>query len=146
VAAYDAVTEFWTTARFTKTRTDELGYQATIGPDMVSMGVPWGEWAWHARGCSPHYVGFELSQAVESHPVDDATVRALVWAIQQDRLYRAQRKLPLVPLVFKTHAEVDGTPEYGGKYDGKSDVFSRGSRAWDDLLGRIWNRLAAVGG
>jgi hypothetical protein len=108
------------------------------------MGVPWGEWAWHARGCSPHYVGFELSQAVESHPIDDATVDAFCWAVNEDRQYRLAHGLPLVPLVFKTHAEVDGTPEYGGLRDGKTDVFSRGSAAWVELKGRIVGRLATA--
>jgi hypothetical protein len=132
--------EFWGTAHFTKNRQDGLSYQATIGDDIVSMGLPDGHWGWHARGCSSLYVGYELAQPVEAADISDAQVRALVYRMRADR-----RVWPDIPLMLKTHAEVDGTAEYGGYHDGKSDVMSRGSARWDALRGRILAECARQG-
>lgn len=132
--------EFRATATFATTDPARLGWNATIGDDIVAIHMSSRQWGWNARNCSTHYIGYEFAQATEADPISDAQVRAFCWLVQQDRAV-----WPAMPLVLKTHAEVDGTPEYGPFLDGKTDVFHRGSPSADDLKARIVARLAELG-
>lgn len=130
--------EFDGTRRYAVNEPNGYGWTATIGDDAISIHMAPDRWGWNARGCSPHYLAVEFAQPTEADPISTEQVNAFCWAVR--RLW--QPAWPTLPMVFPTHAELDGTAEYGGTYDGKTDVFSRGSRAADKLRNRITARLA----
>jgi hypothetical protein len=130
--------EFHGTRRYAVNEPNGLGWTATVGDDEISIHMAPTEWGYNARGCSSKYLAVELAQPTEADPITPGQVNALCWAIR--RLWLPA--WPALPLHFPTHAELDGTAEYGGQYDGKTDVYSRGSRAADKLRNRIAARLA----
>ncbi len=132
--------EFRSTAHFATVEPSQLGWNATVGDDVVALHMTSRQWGWNARNCSPRYIGYEFAQSTEAEPIVDGQVRAFCWLLQRDR-----EVWPTMPLVFKTHAEVDGTAEYGGFVDGKTDVFHKGSGLADELRRRIQARLAELG-
>jgi hypothetical protein len=90
------------------------------------------EWGWNARQASYRYLAVEFSQPLESFSINDDQVRVFAY------WYRlAKLAWPTLPLHFPTHAELDGTIEYGGYQDGKTDVFSKASNRDDELRLRI---------
>lgn len=111
----------------------------TTGPGLVAVHLTPDRWGWHARGCSRYYVSIESAQGTAAQGIDDETVKAICWCVQDGRKIH-----PGVPLNFPTHGEVDGTPQYG-YHDGKSDVFPRGDVRSDELRGRIMSRLQEMG-
>lgn len=140
VAGNPTATEFLGTATYATVEPNGLAWTATIGDDALALHLPLNQWGWHARACSPLYVGAEFAQATVNDPISDAQVRAFCWLFQQLRgVY------PDLPRHFPTHAEVDGTTAYGGTYDGKTDCYPRGDPRADELRARIAARLDALG-
>lgn len=132
-------TEYLGTARYEVANTDDLGWNATIGENRVAVHLTPQEWGWNARAASDDYLAVEFAQATVDESITDAQVAAFCdWV--------TTRVLPTwgatFPLVFPTHAELDGTAEYGGYHDGKTDVYPKGVAAADDLRARI---MAALG-
>lgn len=117
-----------------------LGWHATIGDDEITIHMAPNEWGWNARSASSKYIGVEFAQPVERNAISDGQVRAFCWYFQQ-----ARQRYSKLPPYFPTHAELDGTQEYGGTYDGKTDVFTRGSLRTVELRVRIKDRLTALG-
>ena len=111
----------------------------TVGPNLVAVHLAPDRWGWHARACSGRYISLEFAQSTAGQGIDDDTVNAACWCIQEGR-----KVWPTVPLHFPTHAEVE---HYGetGKIDGKSDVYPYGSPEAEELRSRIKARLAELG-
>ena len=127
--------EFIGTSNYAADNPLGLGWNATIGDDEISIHMPVSRWGWNARGCSSHYIGVEFSQPTESIEITDGQVRAFVWYVKE-----VIKFWPNLPMYFPTHAELDGTTEYGGS-DGKTDVFHKGSPATIELRSRIMREL-----
>jgi hypothetical protein len=127
-------TEYLGTARYEVANTDDLGWHATVGENVVAVHLTPNEWGWNARAASSLYLGVEFAQATVDEAISDAQVAAFVDWVKT-------RVLPAwgssFPLVFPTHAELDGTAEYGGYHDGKSDAFPKNDARADDLRARI---------
>ncbi len=129
--------EYAGTAAFAGRGAGGLGWNATIGDDVIALHMSYSAWGWNARGCSDDYLAVEFAQPTEASLISDAQVRAFAWFFQQ-----ARRVWPYLPNLFVTHAELDGTTEYGPR-DGKTDVFRQSSAMTADLRNRIYARLAA---
>ena len=114
-----------------------LAWHATIGENEYYLHMNANEWGWNARAASDDYIAVEFAQAVVSEPITDAQVDAYVEFIKTDIL----PTYPDIPMVFVTHADIDGSQVYGGTYDGKSDVFPKGDPRTQDLINRIQARL-----
>jgi hypothetical protein len=127
--------EFEGTAAWNGNNPDGLSWNATIGEDEIAIHHDADEWGHNARGCSDNYLAVEFAQPVESRDISDAQVDVFCWYFMETR-----KRWPELPLRFPTHAELDGTAEYG-RFDGKSDVFSKGSPRADELRTRILERL-----
>lgn len=128
--------EYRGTANWEVNNPDGLGWNATIGDNRVAVHLTPREWGWNARGVSDNYMAVELAQATVDEPITDAQVAALAD-------YITTRVLPVwpgLPMYFPTHAELDGTPEYGPK-DGKSDVWPKGDPRTDELRARLMKAL-----
>jgi hypothetical protein len=117
-------------------------FHRTIGEDEVGRHLTWRQKGHHGRACSQTYLGFEFAQTGYggvNEDITDAQVRAFCCEFMD-----ARETWPDLPLHFPTHAEVDGTAEYGFYNDGKWDVFYKHEidRA-NDLRARILARLAS---
>lgn len=132
--------EFIGTANYAHFSPLGLGWNATIGPDEIALHMPHDAWGWNARGCSQLYLAVEFAQAHVTDPIDDGQVRAFCWFFGE-----ARKRWPNLPAYFPTHAELDGTVEYGGYHDGKTDVFPKSSQDTTDLRVRIHARLTRQG-
>lgn len=141
IAGRPTLLEFSGTAQYAMVEPNGLAWTATIGDDALAIHLPPDVWGWHARGCSPRYVGAEFAQATVGDPISDGQVRAFCYLFASI----LRPVFPTLPLSFPTHAEVDGTAAYGGVLDGKSDVFPRSDPRADELRRRILARLAALG-
>lgn len=139
IAGRPLATEFGGTAQYAMSEPNGLGWNATIGSDAIAIHMDAAKWGWNARGCSKLYLAVELAQATVDDPITDGQVRALCWYVAT----RLRPMWPLLPLAFPTHAELDGTAEYGGTVDGKSDVYPRNDPRADELRARILARLAS---
>ncbi len=124
--------EYLGTANWEVNNPNDLGWNATIGEGKVAVHMTPQEWGWNARGSSDNWLAVEIAQPTVNDPVTDAQVAALVDWIKT-RVLPAWSQLPMH---FPTHAELDGTAEYGPK-DGKTDVFPKGDARADELRGRI---------
>jgi hypothetical protein len=131
-------TEYLGTARYEVNNTADLGWHATIGEGTVAVHLDPRQWGWNARGSSSHFLAVEFAQATVDEAISDAQVDAFcAWLTE-----RVLPVWPALPMFFPTHAELDGTPEYGPK-DGKTDVYPAGSPLADELRARIMARLGA---
>lgn len=129
--------EYLGTARYEQSNTASLGWHATIGDGVVAIHLTPREYGWHARQASLRYLGVEFAQPTVDDAITDGQVAAFA-------AYVKKHVTPVYPdltLEFPTHAEVDGTPVYGGTYDGKSDVFPKGDMRAAELRGRIARAL-----
>lgn len=133
-------TEFVGTAQYAVNEPGGLGWNATVGHDEIAIHMLHSQWGWNARAASNKYLGVEFAQPTEAWPITDGQVRAFCWFVKE-----ARKTWSHLPLQFPTHAELDGTQIYGGQYDGKTDVFRRGSPATDDLRARILAQLGLMG-
>jgi hypothetical protein len=127
------------------TQTD-LGWNATVGDDMVSIHFRADQWGFHARRASSHYIAFELAQPTKKDRISDAQVRAISWLIRA-YVQPAWPNLKITVDNLPTHAEVENHGETGpnpdtGKLDGKDDVFPFEDVRADKLRARIAARLA----
>jgi len=111
---------------------DYLGWNATIGENVVALHIGCKQWGWSARLYSHVYLAVEFSQCKEFDPIGDAQLRAFVWWF----LHVARVAWPDLPAVFPTHAELDRLLTVP---DGKTDAFTNGA----ELRGRIMAMLAA---
>lgn len=130
-------TEYLGTARYEQSNPAGLGWNATIGEDKVAVHLTPQEWGWNARAASDDYLGVEIAQATVDEPITDAQVDALADWIRT----RVLPAWPNLPMAFPSHAELDGTPEYGSTRDGKSDVYPRGDARMEELRSRLLARL-----
>lgn len=120
---------------------DDLSWSATIGENKYAIHMPAQYWGWNARKASPNYVAVEFAQATNSEAISDAQVDAFVHFVKNV----VQPAWPSIPLVLKTHAEVEKSGETG-KIDGKDDVFPFGDQRAKELKDRILSKLAVPGG
>jgi hypothetical protein len=127
--------EFLGTANYAASGAGGLGWNATIGDDDIALHMATQAWGWNARAASPYYLAVELAQPVESADISDAQVRALAWFVRLARVH-----WPNLVDRYPTHAELDGNET--GAYDGKTDVFSKGSPRADELRSRLMIELA----
>ena len=132
--------EFVGTANYAVGQVDGLGWNATIGDDEISVHMAYSVWGWNARGASDDFLGVEFAQAREDWAVTDGQVRAFCWFFMQ-----ARKVWPGLAMYFPTHADLDGTPIYGGITDGKTDVFRKYSPESVALRGRIAQRFSDLG-
>ncbi len=137
----DTLQEFRSTLNYVRSGADGLGWNATIGDDMISIHLPANKWAWNARAASSKYLAVEFAQAVEARGISDGQVRAFAWWWRN----HARAQWPGLPLTLKTHAEVEHSGETGA-HDGKSDAFSYGSPKADELRERIIAEIQEQGG
>lgn len=113
-------------------KSTELAFNASIGEDEVALHLNPTHWGWNARGCSGLYLAIEFSQSTVQGVISDGQVRAFcIWL--RDYVLPIY---PNLPRYFPTHAELDGTDEYG-TFDGKTDVFPDGDWRTTDLRNRI---------
>jgi hypothetical protein len=120
--------EFWATARYAASGANGLGWNATIGPNLVALHIDARHWGWNAREHSKDLLAVEFAQPTIEYPITDAQIDAFCW-------WFTQKVLPIwpdIPWVFPTHAELPA-----GQRDGKTDVFPDGT----DLRLRIGLRL-----
>ena len=110
---------------------DELGWNVTIGDNIVANHIDCKHWGWSARKWSYIYLAGEFAQAHEFDPIADASVDAFVWWF----LNVARKAWPNIPAYFPTHAELD---RQLASPDGKTDCFSDGTA----IRARIMARLA----
>lgn len=139
VAGNPKASEYTGTANYEVNNTADLGWNATIGENIVAVHLTPKEWGWNARNSSQKHLAVEFAQATVDEPLTDAQVDAFVAWLKE----RVLTVYPDLPLAFPTHAELDGTAEYG-TYDGKSDAFPKGDARTDDLRARIMARLGAT--
>lgn len=132
--------EYVGTARYAAVEPNGLGWNATIGSDEIALHIPLSHWGWNARAASSHYLAVEFAQPTVNDPITDGQVRAFCWWYGE-----AKQRWPALSKSMPTHAELDGSVEYGGYYDGKTDVFPKGDHRTTDLRQRILNRLAEMG-
>jgi hypothetical protein len=125
--------EYAGTASWEVNNPNDLGWNATIGEGRVAVHLTSQQWGWNARAASSLYLGVELAQATVDEPISDEQVAAFVDWVKTHVL----PAWPNLPLVFPTHAELDGTAEYGNYHDGKSDVFPKNDARTDALRARI---------
>ncbi len=125
--------EYLGTARYEVSNPDGLGWNATIGEYRVAIHLDPQAWGWNARAASDNYLGVELAQATVDEPITDPQVAAFVDWVKT----RVLPVWPGLPLVFPTHAELDGTAGYGPYHDGKTDCFPKNDPRADDLRARI---------
>lgn len=129
--------EYLGTARWAQNNPSGLGWNATIGERRVAVHLPPQEWGWNARAASDKYLAVEFAQPTVSHEITDGQVAALTDWIKT----RVLTVWPGLPLHFPSHAELDGTAEYGGTIDGKTDVFPRSAALMNELRARILTAL-----
>jgi hypothetical protein len=139
-ASHSIHNEFVGTADYAVNEPGGLGWNATIGADEIAVHMRLSQWGWNARAASSRFFGVEFAQASVNDPIVDGQVRAFCWFVQQ-----ARALWPNLPLYFPTHAELDGTPIYGGYHDGKTDVFPKNDPRTEDLRHRIAVRLNDLG-
>lgn len=134
-ASNPPLAEYAGTANWENINPDGLGWNATIGPNIVAVHLSAREWGWNARAASQSYLAVELAQPVRSVPISDEQVNAFCAWFEAEVL----PVWPDIPLFFPTHCEVERSGETG-QIDGKDDVFPDAARA-DELRGRIMARL-----
>lgn len=125
--------EFDGTVRWAQNADNVLGWTFTIGEGEIAIHLPIRTFGWNAFAASALYLAVEFAQPTESYPITDLMVRTHNWAFAT--LIRPA--YPRIPLVFKSHAEVEHSGETGHGITGKSDAFSFGSPKMDDLRRRI---------
>jgi hypothetical protein len=132
--------EYVGTANYAVDEPNGLGWNATIGDDEVAIHILSDEWGWNARTASSHYLAVEFAQPTVNDPISDAQVRAFCWWwIETKKMW------PSLSKYMPTHAELDGTIEYGGYTDGKTDVFPKTDARATELRQRIISRLVSLG-
>lgn len=114
---------------------DNLGWNATVGEDIVALHIGPKHWGWNARGHSSVYEAVEFAQPTVDDAISDGQVRTFVWWF----LHVARAAWPDLPAVFPLHSELAA-----GIKDGKSDAFPRHDPRGNDLKARI--RIALGGG
>lgn len=139
IAGNPKAQEYTSCANWEIANPDDLGWNATIGENIVAVHLTPSQWGWNARQASDDYLAVEFAQATVDEPITDAQVAAFCDWVKT-------RVLPVWPSLsrfFPTHAELDGTSEYGPYHDGKTDVYPKGSAATNDLRARITAGLSA---
>lgn len=128
--------EYRGTRNFAAGGANGLGWNATIGADILASHISPEWWGYSAGEHSRVYLATEFAQSLEGEPITDGQVRAFAhWFTTIAR--PAWPSLDLrVPGALPMHAELSQ-----GIRDGKSDAFRRGDPRADDLRGRI---IAAV--
>lgn len=129
----DVDEEFNGTLNYVRNGANDLGWNATVGDGIIAIHMHPSDWGWHARACSYKYVGIEIAQAVESIDITDKQIETIAWYLR-NYVYKYWSNMPHT---LVTHSEVDGTADYGGQYDGKTDVFSRGNPKAQELKDAI---------
>lgn len=132
--------EYAGTVNYVRNGASGLGWNATIGDDVVGIHIGPDGYGWNARAASSKYLAVEFAQAVETKPISDAQVKAFCWWF----ISHVYPRWPSIPLNFPTHAELEARGETGQR-DGKTDVFSNGSPQSDELRSRILTTLQAMG-
>lgn len=130
---YNTAQEYASTKRFVAGGAAGLGWNLTVGDDILSLHLDPDQWGWNAREASRQFLAAEFAQARLGSPITDGQVRAFCWWFVQ---HARQRWLSL-PLVFPNHADLPS-----GARDGKTDVELAGDHTVRD---RILARLRALG-
>lgn len=133
--------EFVGTANYEVNNPDGLGWTATIGEYEVGVHMSPSVWGWNARGSSKLHLAVEFAQPTVDSPITDGQVEAFCqwWETRVRPIWTG------IHDYFPTHAELDGSAEYGPK-DGKTDVFPFGSYEAEELRTRVLDRLDQIRG
>lgn len=115
---------------------DGMGWHATIGEGEYYVHMPANKWGWNAFEASKSYIAVEFAQATVDEAISDAQVEAFV-SFCKNEVFPVY---PNIPLVLKTHAEVEKSGETV-KTSGKTDVFPYGDARAEELKQRIMNTL-----
>lgn len=129
-------TEALGTANWCLNNPDGLGWHATIGENEYYIHMKPNEWGWNAFSASDKYIAVEFAQATVSEAISDAQVDALVDYVKKYVL----PVYPTLPLVLKTHSEVEASGETV-QTSGKTDVFPYKDPRADELKARILAKL-----
>lgn len=132
--------EYLATARHALNEPNGRGWHATIGNNAIALHLPFTHWGENARGCSGLYLAVSFAQPNKVQPISDGQIRAFCWFFVQ-----ARQAWPQLPLMFTSHANLDGSADYGHERDGATDPFPRGANLADELRMRIDHVLAQIG-
>jgi hypothetical protein len=124
------------TANWCVINPNDLSWHATIGENEYYIHMPMNRWGWNARSASNDYIAVEFAQAQRGEAISEAQIDAFVHFVQNEVL----PVYPNMPLVMKTHADVEKSGETG-VIDGKDDVFAYQSAESDDIKRRILSKL-----
>jgi hypothetical protein len=132
--------EYTGTAGYEVNNNQDLGWNATIGENVVAVHLTPQQWGWNARAASSKYLGVEFAQATVDEPITDAQVAAFAdWWVT-----RVMPAWPGIPQRFPSHAEIDGTADYGPYVDGKTDAFPKNDPRMEDLVSRVMRAIEAL--
>lgn len=120
--AWPTADEFSATANWAQAGANGLGWNVTIGDDVIAEHLPLDSWGWNARAASQWYLAVEFAQPSLADQISNAQVRVFAWWVRE----RALKRWPAMPLTFPTHAELEASGATGKK-DGKTDVFPDGN-------------------
>lgn len=135
-AEFTTAQEYAATVGYVQRGTDgTTGWHITCGDNILAIHMAPDQYGWHARRASPFYLACEFAQPVDRR-ISDAQVNAFCWWVQNVAL----AMWPRIPMVFRTHAELEVAGETGAR-DGKTDCHPYGSPDADDLRARIMARL-----
>lgn len=135
-ASYSTAYEYSATVNYVKSGAGGLGWHITCADDLLAVHMAADQYGYHARAASAYYLACEFAQATADKPISDAQVNAFCWWVQNLVL----PAWPQIPMVFKTHAELEQSGETGAR-DGKTDCFPAGDPRADELRARIRARL-----
>lgn len=107
--SWDVNKEFEVTVNYVKNGAAGLGWNATIGNNVVAIHGPSDKWGWNARMHSRDYLAIEFAQAKLGDTITDAQIEAAAYYIKN--------YCQGVPYYFPEHRELPA-----GIADGKSDI------------------------
>lgn len=128
--------EYRGTVNYVRVGASGLGWNVTVGHDVLAVHMSPRSWGHNARGASRLWLAAEFAQPTVQDEITEGQIAAFAWWFATV----ARPAWPRLPLSFPMHAEL---PE--GKSDGKSDVFPAGSALADVLRARILAELQRYG-
>lgn len=122
---YNEAEEFSATVRYVRNGAAGLGWNVSIGPNVIATHIQPRQWGWHARSASSRWLAAEFAQSKLGGPISDEQVQAFCWWF---RLV-ARAVWPDLPRTFPNHSDLAE-----GKADGKSDPEPAGQHSLRDRI------------